>query len=91
VGKTVKKMLLSSMFFHRPIRSNYFLHCFSTDQSEAESRHGVIIVAFEAITEIVEMHLHGPAQKNNRKPHLKKQNFMFNKKRTTFSHSFIFS
>jgi hypothetical protein len=38
-----------------------FLHCFSTDQSEAESRHDVIIVAFEAITPI-EMHLHGLAQ-----------------------------
>jgi hypothetical protein len=49
----------------------YFLHCFSTDQSEAESRYGVIIVVFEAITE-VEMHLHGPAKKPNRKTHLNK-------------------
>jgi hypothetical protein len=32
----------------------------------------------------IEMHLNCPTQKNNRKTHLKKQNFMFNKKRTTF-------
>jgi hypothetical protein len=69
------------------MRSNYFLHCFSTDQSEAElqivsrsSHHDIIIVAFEVIIEI-EMYLHGPAKKNNRKTHLKKQNFMFNNKK----------
>jgi hypothetical protein len=44
-------------FSHRPIRSNYFLHCFSTDQSEA---NGVICCRFLSVIEI-EMHLHGPA------------------------------
>jgi hypothetical protein len=36
------------------------------------------------------MHLHGPTQNNKRKTHLKKQNFMFNKKEQFF-HSHLFS
>jgi hypothetical protein len=42
------------------------------------------MVAFKAIIEI-EMHLDGPARNNNGKTYLKKENFMSNKKRTTFS------
>jgi hypothetical protein len=48
-------------------KTENFIYCFSTDQSEAKSRHGVIIVAFEAITEI-EMHLHRNAKKPIEKP-----------------------
>jgi hypothetical protein len=47
-----------------------FFTVFSIDQSEAELQivsrnlhHGIIIIAFEAITEI-EMHLHSPLKKS---------------------------
>jgi hypothetical protein len=74
VGKTVNLKKKSSLFFHRLIRSNYFLHCFSTDQLETDLqivspnlRHDLISVAFKVILEI-EMHLHGPANKTKEKP-----------------------
>jgi hypothetical protein len=67
--------------------SDFFSSGFSIDQSEGElqivyrnSPHGVIIVAFEAITEI-EMHWHGPAKKTKKK---RKKPLHVKKKRTTF-------
>jgi hypothetical protein len=53
-------------FLHEKTVNNIwkFLHCFSTNQSEAELQIGF---AFEVIIEI-EMHLHGPAKKNPENP-----------------------
>jgi hypothetical protein len=47
------------------------------------------IVAFKAILDI-EVHLDGPACKNNEKKHLKKENFMSNKKEQ-LSNTYLFS
>jgi hypothetical protein len=74
-----------------------FFTVFPIDQSEAElqivsrvSRHDVIRCRFWSVTKI-ECIFMAPNKKNKRKTHLKKQNFMFNKKKVNLFHTnFIF-